>query len=177
MNLAQHPGPVVETDAEAQFRVVLEQIACRRGGLLLPDRIKAEQVLDRFPRDIVKSPSPVHEPPEQPMVETSDNFPDLGVAKSAGPRRVRVTIEFLPEPGEAPATPIVLEYNHASFNQEQGIHYVPGDTPSTWGQFTDMQPNGQHRASIQLWSGCESFGSFQARTTGPALVPEPPERP
>jgi hypothetical protein len=109
------------------------------------------------------------------MVESSDKFPDLGVAKPAGPGRVRVTIEFLPELPGRPAAPIVMEYDHASFVQEQGINYIPGSTPATWGQLDDIQPNGHHRASIKLWSGCESFESFRNRTTGPMIVPEPSE--
>jgi hypothetical protein len=67
--------------------------------------------------------------------------------------KYKVTIE-----GGDFKTPYVLEYDHMNLTLERGICRVPSQSGG-WGH-CDIQPNGQARACIQLWTGCKEYDSF-----------------
>lgn len=89
--------------------------------------------------------------------------------------RVRVTIECLENPPSR--DPIVMEYDHMLVREERGLHMVTSHEVHAFGQYHDIQPNGHHRASILLWSGCTSYHTFTPKTEGAPLIPEPSPKP
>lgn len=66
-------------------------------------------------------------------------------------KEVRVTIEI------KGLDPLVVEYEKHDFMQERGLNYVYANP---WCPATDIVYNGHERMSIRLWTGCETFETF-----------------
>jgi hypothetical protein len=66
-----------------------------------------------------------------------------------------LTIEMLDVPD---AKPLKLEFPNASILQERG--YIIQHDP-LGGRVSDIQPNGQRRARLDLWEGCPSYAEFR----------------
>jgi hypothetical protein len=74
-------------------------------------------------------------------------------------RKYRVKKVIL-EDLEGNETTLPFNYDNMDYCQEQGIKKIYGFGLESFGRPVDLKPNGQRRAIIKLWSGCNSYDSF-----------------
>lgn len=71
-------------------------------------------------------------------------------------KSVRIFIQYLEDAQPIAEPQLMGEYQHASFNQQIGMNR----TFKLGSESPDIEPNGQRCMLIKLWTGCESFETF-----------------
>lgn len=143
---------VLVPELQPKFEWLLNHIAYQPPEAMGPCWIMAAEILDAHLPDI--------HPRHDEVIRILQGH-DQGPASPVTPPRFRVTVEDVnPPEGTKRQDPITFEGEHLDCVQERGVSILTGPG----GRAADINPNGQERITVRLWTGCESFDSFQERT-------------